>query len=140
MSGVNKVILVARLGRDPEMKYLSDGTAVCNMSVATSENWKDKNTGEKQEKTEWHRLVAFRRLAEICGEYLKKGSLIYVEGKLQTRSYDKAGEKHYVTEVGISIMHILESKRDGTASKEFYGDSPPVRSGPGVDDDSDIPF
>ena len=82
MSGISKTILVGRLGSDPEIKYLSDSTAVANFSLATSESWKDKNTGEKKEKTEWHRIVAWRRLGEICGEYLKKGSLVYVEGKM----------------------------------------------------------
>ena len=89
MSGVNKVIIIGHLGRDPEMKYTPSGVPVANFSIATSETWKDKNTGEKQEKTEWHRIVAWNRLAEICGEYLKKGSQVYLEGKLQTRSWDK---------------------------------------------------
>ena len=94
MASINKVILIGRLGRDPEIRYTPNGDAVANFSIATSENWKDKNTGEKKEKTEWHRLVAFRRLAEIIGEYLTKGSQIYIEGKLQTREWDdKEGNK-----------------------------------------------
>ena len=98
MASINKVILIGRLGRDPEIRYTPNGDAVANFSIATSENWKDKNTGEKKEKTEWHRLVAFRRRAEIIGEYLTKGSLIYIEGKLQTREWDdKEGVKRYTT-------------------------------------------
>jgi len=110
MSGINKVILVGRLGQDPEVKYTQDGTAVANFSLATSEDWKDKNTGEKKEKTEWHKILAWRRLGEICGEYLKKGSLVYVEGKNTTRTYDKDGQKHYMTEVVISQMQMLGSR------------------------------
>ena len=87
MTGINKVILVGRLGKDPETKYMPSGDAVTSFSIATSENWKDKQTGEKREKTEWHNIVAFRRLGEICGEYLRKGSQVYIEGKLQTRKW-----------------------------------------------------
>ncbi|MFT7138767.1 MAG: single-strand DNA-binding protein, partial [Sulfitobacter sp.] len=93
--GINKVILVGNLGNDPETRYLPDGNAVTNISIATSESWKDKNTGQQNERTEWHRVVFFRRLAEIAGEYLKKGSKVYVEGQLRTRQYDKEGQKHY---------------------------------------------
>ena len=114
MSGINKVILVGRLGRDPEVKYTPSGVAVANFSIATSEEWKDKNTGEKQERTEWHRIVAWRRLGEICGEYLHKGKEIYIEGKLQTRSWDdRDGNKRYTTEIVANIMQML-----GAAGKE----------------------
>jgi len=98
--GVNKVILVGNLGRDPEIKYSASGTAIANVTVATSESWNDKQTGEKQEKTEWHRVVFFRRLAEIVGEYLHKGSQVYIEGKLQTRKWqDQNGQDRYSTEI-----------------------------------------
>ena len=101
---VNKVILVGRLGKDPETRYMTNGEAVTNVTLATSENWKDKS-GEKQEKTEWHNLVFYRRLAEIAGEYLKKGSQIYVEGKLQTRKWqDKEGKDRYTTEIVVNEM------------------------------------
>ena len=95
MSGINKMIVLGRLGKDPEVRYLQDGKAVANFSVATSEEWKDKATGEKKERVEWHKIVVFGRLAEICGEYLKKGSQAYFEGRLQTRSWDKDGVTHY---------------------------------------------
>ena len=107
MAGINKVILVGRLGKDPEVKYFTSGDAVCNFSIATSENWKDKNTGEKKEKTEWHRIVAFRKLAEICGQYLSKGSQIYLSGKLQTRSWEKDGATHYTTEIIADQIQFL---------------------------------
>jgi len=111
MAAVNKVILVGRLGKDPETRYMTSGEAVTNATLATSENWKDKS-GEKQEKTEWHNLVFYRKLAEIAGEYLKKGSLIYVEGKLQTRKWQtKEGQDRYTTEIVVSEM--LGSKSDG---------------------------
>lgn len=110
MRGVNKVILIGNLGADPQMRYFTDGTAVCNFSMATSESWTDKQTGEKREKTEWHRVTAFRRLAEICGQYLKKGSKVYVEGKLQTRSYEKEGQTHYATEIVANELQMLDSR------------------------------
>jgi single-strand DNA-binding protein len=107
MAGINKVLLIGRLGKDPEVKYFTSGDAVCNFSIATSENWKDKNTGEKKEKTEWHRIVAFRKLAEICGQYLSKGSQIYLSGKLQTRSWEKDGATHYTTEIIADQVQFL---------------------------------
>lgn len=113
MAAVNKAILVGRLGKDPETRYMTSGEAVTNATLATSENWKDKS-GEKQEKTEWHNLVFYRKLAEIAGEYLKKGSLIYVEGKLQTRKWQtKEGQDRYTTEIVVSEMQMLGSKSDG---------------------------
>jgi len=113
--GVNKVILIGNLGQDPEVRYMPNGGAVCNISVATSEAWKDKNSGEDQEKTEWHRVVMFRRLAEIAGEYLKKGSKVYLEGKLQTRKWqDQQGQDRYTTEIVADQMQMLDS-RGGSA-------------------------
>ncbi len=115
---VNKVILIGRLGKDPETRYMTSGEAVTNVTLATSENWKDKN-GEKQEKTEWHNLVFYRRLAEIAGEYLKKGSQIYVEGKLATRKWqDKEGKDRYTTEIIVNEMQMLGSKQGGAGSFE----------------------
>lgn len=122
---VNKVILVGRLGKDPETRYMTNGEAVTNVSLATSENWKDKN-GEKQEKTEWHNLVFYRRLAEIAGEYLKKGSQIYVEGKIQTRKWqDKEGKDRYTTEIIVNEMQMLGSKTGGAGSFEVVEKSAP---------------
>lgn len=142
MSGVNKVIIVGRLGADPELKYTPDGTAVCKVSVATSETWKDKD-GNKQERTEWHKIVMWRKLAEIAGEYLHKGSQAYFEGKVQTRSWETdSGEKRYMTEIVANQMQMLGGKGDGTASKEHYGDPPPERGSQKQYDipEDDIPF
>lgn len=110
---VNKVILIGRLGKDPDVRYMTNGEAVANVSLATSERWKDK-TGEQHEKTEWHNLVFYRRLAEIAGEYLKKGSQIFVEGKLQTRKWqDKEGKDRYITEIIVNEMTMLGGKPGG---------------------------
>jgi single-strand DNA-binding protein len=114
---VNKVILIGRLGKDPETRYMPNGEAVTNAAMATSENWKDKS-GEKQEKTEWHNLVFYRRLAEIAGEYLKKGSQVYIEGKLQTRKWEKDGVTRYTTEVIVNEMTMLGGKSSGGGSFE----------------------
>ena len=120
--GINKVILIGNLGKDPEVRYMPNGGAVCNITVATSEAWKDKNTGENQERTEWHRVVMFRRLAEIAGEYLKKGSKVYLEGKLQTRKWqDQQGQDRYTTEIVADQMQMLDS-RGGSA--DFAGGQP----------------
>lgn len=111
--GVNKVILVGNCGQDPEMKHLPSGGAVTNVSIATSETWKDKQTGAPQERTEWHRVVFFNRLAEIVGEYVKKGSKIYVEGRLQTRKWqDQNGQDRYSTEIVANEMQMLDSRGD----------------------------
>ena len=120
MAGVNKVILVGNLGAKPEVKFASNGNAVTNLSIATSESWTDKNTGNKMEKTEWHRVSMFGKLAEIAGQYLDKGSKVYIEGKLQTRKWqDKDGQDRYTTEVVVSgfngVMQMLD-KRDANAS------------------------
>jgi len=110
MAGINKAILVGRLGRDPEVRNISDDRTVTNFSIATSEEWKDKDTGEKKERTEWHRIVAFNRLGEICGEYLSKGKMVYVEGKIQTRSWEQDGVTKYTTEIIASIVQFLDNK------------------------------
>ena len=118
--GVNKVILVGTLGNDPEVKYMPNGGAVTNLSIATNEAWTDKNTGQKQERTEWHRIVAFRRLAEIMGEYLRKGSQVYIEGKLQTRKWqDQSGQDRYTTEIVANEMQMLGGRSGGTG--DFSG-------------------
>lgn len=124
--GVNKVILIGNLGRDPEVRYSPNGSAVANVTLATSESWKDKNSGEKQEKTEWHRVVFFGRLAEIAGEYLKKGSQVYVEGRLQTRKWqDKEGHDRYTTEIVANEMQMLGSRGGaGVPSDNFNQDQP----------------
>jgi single-strand DNA-binding protein len=149
---VNKVILVGRLGKDPETRYMTNGEAVTNATLATSENWKDKS-GEKQEKTEWHNLVFYRRLAEIAGEYLKKGAQIYVEGKLQTRKWQtKEGQDRYTTEIIVDQMQMLGSKSSGGGSFEVEDrpasaapaaskPAPAKAGGAALDNfDDDIPF
>jgi len=120
--GVNKVILVGNLGNDPEVRYMPNGNAVANVSLATSDSWKDKNTGDQQERTEWHRVVFFNRLAEIVEQYVKKGSKIYVEGRLQTRSWEQEGVKRYTTEIVASEMQMLDSRGAGGGGER--GDNP----------------
>ena len=139
MAGINKVILVGRLGRDPEVRYTPSGATVANFSIATSDEWKDKETGQKQEKTEWHRIVAWRRLGEICGEYLRKGKQVYIEGKLQTRSWeDRDGNKRYTTEIVAQSMQMLDAQtRDMRADPADPG--LPVEEPITVPED-DIPF
>ena len=119
MASVNKVILVGNLGRDPEVRYMPNGEAVANFSIATTENWKDKS-GVKQEKTEWHNIVMYRRLAEIAGEYLKKGRPVYIEGRLQTRKWEKDGVTRYSTEIIGDQMQMLGSKDSGGSSNTSY--------------------
>lgn len=121
MASVNKVILVGNLGRDPEVRYMPNGEAVCNFSIATTDSWKDKN-GQKQERTEWHNIVMYRKLAEIAGEYLKKGRPVYVEGRLQTRKWQtKEGQDRYTTEIIADQMQMLGG-RDGGGSNASYDD------------------
>ena len=108
--GINKVILVGNLGRDPETRYMPSGGAVTKVSIATSKGWKDRDSGEQKERTEWHRIVFFNKLAEIAGEYLKRGSKVYIEGELRTRDWEKDGQKHYTTEVVASEMQMLDSR------------------------------
>lgn len=163
--GINKVIIVGNLGNDPEIRYAQNGNAIANLSVATSESWKDQQ-GQVQEKTEWHRIVMYRRLAEICGEYLKKGSKVYIEGKLQTRKWqDQSGNDRYTTEIVGNEMQMLDSRGDnmsGGAPNRNQGGyqpqnqgggnrppsaapaptkpAPPPVSEPSFDMDDDIPF
>jgi len=111
--GVNKAILIGNLGRDPEVRYTQEGRAVTNFSIATSEQWRDRNTNEQQERTEWHRIVCFGRLAEITGEYLRRGSKVYIEGRLQTRSWERDGQTHYTTEIVANEMQMLDSRGGG---------------------------
>ena len=159
--GINKVILVGNLGQDPEIRYTADGRPIANFSIATSESWKDKNSGEKREKTEWHRVVVFGKLAEICGEYLSKGRQVYIEGKLQTRSWDdeKSGQKRYMTEVNAQRVIFLGGGRGdgaggsgggghsgggqggGRGGSVGGGDHGPPDEGPAFNNsDDDIPF
>jgi single-strand DNA-binding protein len=131
--GINKVILIGNLGNDPETRYMPSGGAVTNVSVATSESWKDKQTGQPQERTEWHRVVFFNRLAEIAGEYLRKGSKVYVEGSLRTRKWqDKSGQDKYTTEIVGSEMQMLDSRGGGQAAPypdDGYASQAPASAG-----------
>lgn len=153
MASVNKVIIVGNLGRDPEMKYLPSGDAICSITVATTDTWKDKASGEKKEQTEWHRITFFGKLAEVVGQYVKKGSAIYVEGSLRTRKYtDKDGVEKYATDIKADNMQMLGGRQGGDDAGG--GARPaPARSGPGqashqghpaqnnfADMDDDIPF
>jgi len=134
--GINKVILVGNLGQDPEIRYTADGRPIANFSIATSESWKDKNSGEKREKTEWHRVVVFGKLAEICGQYLSKGRQVYIEGKLQTRKWQgQDGQDRYTTEVVIDgfngTMQMLGNRGDGGGGYQGQGASQPASGGGG---------
>ncbi len=121
---VNKVVLVGNLGKDPEMRYMPNGSAVANLTLATTESWKDKQTGERKDKTEWHRLTVFNRLGEMCGEYLKKGTKIYVEGKLQTRKWQgQDGQDRYTTEIIVSEIQMLDS-RNQAPGQQYQGNQP----------------
>jgi single-strand DNA-binding protein len=146
MAGINKVIIIGRLGRDPEVRYTPDGTAVANFSVATSEEWKDKQSGEKKERTEWHRIVAWRGLGETCGKYLSKGRQVYIEGRLQTRSWEKDGVTHYMTEIVATDVQFLGGREDNAGAGRSSRDrdtmadtgypDPPIAN----TQDDDIPF
>ncbi len=147
--GINKVILVGHLGRDPEVRYSPSGAAIANITVATSEGWKDKQTGEQQERTEWHRVVFFSRLAEIAGEYLRKGSQVYIEGRLQTRKWqDKEGQDRYTTEIVANEMQMLGSRGGSSGqpqSNDQFDQSAPASQKQSAakdfdDFDDDIPF
>ncbi len=150
MAGINKVILIGNLGRDPEIRYSQAGTAVVNFPIATSEQWTDKNTGDKQEKTEWHRIVIFGRMAENVEKYLSKGSKAYVEGKLQTRNYEKDGQTHYITEIVANTVQFLDGRpSDRTQQNSGSYDASPGPKGGGFSGqpgqgagqpDDDIPF
>ena len=143
-SGINKVILVGNLGQDPEVKYTAGGAAVTTLSLATSESWKDKDTGSDQEKTEWHRVVLWRRLAEIAGEYLKKGSKVYIEGQLQTRKWEQDGQTRYTTEVVGRDMQFLDSRGSSSSDASSYEDTNQDMGSQNLPDsgitDDDIPF
>lgn len=146
--GINKVILVGNLGNDPDVRYTQDGRAIANISLATTDSWKDKNTGETVDKTEWHRVVFFNRLGEIVAEYLKKGSQVYVEGRLQTRKWqDKEGNDRYTTEIVANEMQMLGSRSSGGGNYEGSGSDQPSATGPASQPapandsfDDDIPF
>ncbi|QID19028.1 single-stranded DNA-binding protein [Nitrogeniibacter mangrovi] len=162
MASVNKVILVGNLGRDPEIRYAPSGDAICNVSLATTDTWRDKQSGEKREATEWHRVVFFGKLAEIAGQYLKKGRSIYVEGRLQTRKWqDQNGQDRYTTEIRANEMQMLggrgeggdapmggdsygapqQSSRPAPSQAPAQGGGAPAASGGGFGDfDDDIPF
>ena len=129
--GINKVILVGNLGNDPETRFMPNGNPVTNISIATSESWKDKQSGQQQERTEWHRIVFFNRLAEIAGEYLKKGSKVYIEGALRTRQWDKEGQKHYSTEIIANEMQMLDGRNDGGMGGGFNQNNQPPNTGGG---------
>ena len=135
MASVNKVILIGNLGRDPETRYAPSGGAICNVSIATTRAWKDKNSGEKQEETEWHRVVFYDRLAEIAGEYLKKGRSVYVEGRLKTRKWqDKEGQDRYTTEIIATDMQMLGSREGGGGGEAGGGyarETAPAEAGGG---------
>ncbi|MGI9203211.1 MAG: single-stranded DNA-binding protein [Woeseiaceae bacterium] len=144
--GVNKVIIVGNLGNDPDTKYMPSGSAVTNLSVATNESWKDKQTGEQKDRTEWHRVAMFGRLAEIAAEYLRKGSQVYIEGKLRTRKWqDQQGNDKYTTEIIADEMQMLGGRSGGGAPAMGGGSggpppSAPPQGGSGSDFDDDIPF
>jgi len=160
MAGLNKVMLIGNLGRDPEIRYSQQGLAVVNFSIATSEQWTDKNTGAKQEKTEWHNIVAFGKPAEILEKYLSKGSQVYIEGRLQTSTYEKDGQTHYMTKIVVSNFQFLGGKQDvqggggggyqsggggyqksdSGSGNQFTGQTNPGMTGGQHIPDDDIPF
>lgn len=151
MASVNKAILIGNLGKDPETRYMPNGDAVCNFSIATSEQWTDKQSGEKKEATEWHNIVAFRKLGEICAKYLTKGSSVYVEGRIKTEKWqDKEGNDRYTTKIYADNMRMLSGKRDGEQSAPRSESAPAQNqqrsapaapaSGSFADFEDDIPF
>ena len=129
--GVNKVILVGNLGRDPETRYTQNGSAVTQFSIATSDSWRDKSTGEQQDRTEWHNIVCFARLAEIAGEYLKKGSKVYIEGSLRTSNWEQEGQKRYRTEVMARELQMLDSRANGMEQTGEFSESSYAAGVPG---------
>jgi single-strand DNA-binding protein len=144
--GINKVIIVGNVGQDPETRHMPSGNAVTNLSIATSETWKDKNSGEKQERTEWHRIVFYQGLAEIVAKYVRKGSKIYVEGSLRTRSWEQDGIKRYATEIIATEMQMLDNKQSDSAPQhqpaQQHRQPPKHEDGvvPAGNFDDDIPF
>ena len=143
-SGINKVILVGNLGQDPEVKFTAGGAAVTTLNIATSDSWKDKDSGMDKERTEWHRVVLWRRLAEIAGEYLKKGSKVYIEGQLQTRKWEQEGQTRYTTEIIARDMQFLDSRGNSNTSSTQKSSEMDDQSASDVPDsaieDDDIPF
>ena len=141
MASLNKAVLIGNLGRDPEVRYMTNGDAVANIVVATSETWKDKSTGEKKEVTEWHRIVFYRKLAEIVGQYLKKGSAVYLEGRIRTRKWtDKEGQERYTTEIEATEMKMLGGKRNDSGESTGSALAPQGDSAGFDDMADDIPF
>jgi single-strand DNA-binding protein len=149
MAGVNKAIILGRLGKDPEIRQMPNGNSVCNFSIATSETWKDKNTGDKRERTDWHNCVSFGKQGEIIAQYVKKGDQIYIEGKLQTDEYEKEGQKHYSTKINVSSFSFIGSNSTNSgdnnsggynqkSSNQGYVDPKYDNSNSNIDDD--IPF
>ena len=153
--GVNKVILIGNCGADPETRYMPNGGVVSNVNLATTQSWRDRESGEQQERTEWHRIVFFRRLAEIAGEYLRKGSKVYIEGSLRSRQWERDGQKHYTTEIIADEMQMLDSRGAGTGDPgpgDYEADRGGLDAGQGAeqqatssgapadDFDDDIPF
>ena len=140
MAGINKVIIVGHLGNDPEMRSMPNGEAVANISVATSEAWTDKNTGERREVTEWHRIVFYRKLAEICGQYVKKGAQVYIEGRLRTRKWqDQNGQDRYTTEIQGDVMQMLGTRPQSADGANNSQPMPQQDASANAFDDS-IPF
>jgi len=147
MASINKVILVGNLGADPETRYLPSGDPVCNIRIATTDTWKDKESGERREQTEWHRIVFYRRLAEIAGQYLKKGSQVYIEGRLRTRKWQKDGQDQYTTEIEATEMQML-GRREGQGDAPAQGGGggykasakKPAPASKPTDFEDDIPF
>ena len=139
MASVNKVILMGNLGKDPEVRFMPNGDAVCNFSIATTDNWKDKN-GEKQERTEWHNIVMYRKLAEIAGEYLKKGRPVFIEGRLQTRKWQtKEGQDRYTTEIIAESMQMLGGRDSGASSSSGSSSAPSQTASQGNDEFNQAP-
>ncbi|MGP1148164.1 single-stranded DNA-binding protein [Serratia sp. CY49633] len=147
--GINKAIIIGNLGKDPEVRYTQNGGAVANLTIATSESWRDKQSGEQKEKTEWHRVVLFGKLAEVAGEYLRKGSQVYIEGKLTTRKWeDQAGVERYTTEIHVNVggvMQMIGSKQEASQSGKQQlppkqQNKPQTSNEPPMDFDDDIPF
>ncbi len=132
MAGVNKAILIGNLGRDPEVRYTSGGMAVANFSIATSESWNDRETGQRQERTEWHRIVVFGKQGENCGKYLSKGSKVYIEGRIQTRKWeDRDGNDRYTTEIVAQTVQFLSGRGEGGANDGYGAPAPGGAGGPG---------
>jgi len=142
MASVNKVILVGNLGRDPEVRYLPDGKAVANISLATTRSWKDKATGERKEETEWHRVVLYGKVAEVAGEYLAKGAAVFIEGRIRTREWEKDGQRRFTTEIVADQMQMLGRRE--SAAPDTTGDAKPAAeqkpAGKFDDMEDDIPF